>query len=331
MTMKALLCESFGPIAQLQIKELQDPVPLANQVLVNVAYAAVNFPDALMVQGLYQTKPPFPFSPGHEISGVICALGSDVKDFKIGDRIFCAPSYGGFAEKIAVDIDRVIPLPDSIPLAMGAAITLTYGTSLHALNNVAKLQAEETILILGASGGVGAAAIELANVIGAKVIACASSDLKLDFCKSLGAHESINYEKEDLKTRIKEITQQRGCDVVYDPVGGHYSEIALRSLAWRGRHLVVGFASGAIPKIPLNLALLSERNIMGVFWGDWIRRNPDLHLQNMDFIMELILQNKIKPIITKTFAFQDAVEAIEHLASRQAMGKVVVAINPDLF
>ena len=325
--MKALLCEAFGPIADLKIKEVADPTPAPQQVVIDVAYSSVNFPDALMVQGLYQTKPPFPFSPGHEISGIVSAVGSEVSHLKIGDRVFCAPSYGGFAEKIAVNAQLVIPLPGDISLEIGAAITLTYGTSFHALKNIAKVKALETVLILGASGGVGAAAIELSKVLGARVIACASSQEKLDFCRQLGSDELINYDTEDLKSKIKEFTQQKGCDVVYDPVGGKYAETALRGLGWRGRYLVVGFATGEIPKIPLNLALLSERNIMGVFWGDWVRRNPQEHVENMKYITQLISSKAINPVITKTFAFEDAAKAIEHLASRSAMGKVVVRIK----
>ena len=328
--MKAIICEKFGPIHDLKIKEVNIHQPKENEVLVDVAYAAVNFPDALMVQGLYQTKPPFPFSPGHEVSGIVSAIGTNVANLKIGDRIYCAPSYGGFAEQIIINSNLAIPLPDSISLKTAAALTLTYGTSWHALNNLAKLQKDETILILGASGGVGSAAIELAKHLGAKVIACASSDEKLEVCKQLGADEVINYDKEDLKARIRELTNQQGCNVVYDPVGGHYSEIALRSLSWRGRHLVVGFASGEIPKIPLNLALLSERHIIGVFWGDWVRRNPNDHIANMNYMMELIMQNKINPLITETFSFEDSVAAIEHLNSRKAVGKVVIQVNTQL-
>jgi len=328
--MKAIICEKFGPIHDLKIKEVNIPQPKENEVLVDVAYAAVNFPDALMVQGLYQTKPPFPFSPGHEVSGIVRAVGTNVENLKVGDRIYCAPSYGGFAEQIIINSNLAIPLPDSISLKTAAALTLTYGTSWHALNNLAKLQKDETILILGASGGVGSAAIELAKHLGARVIACASSDEKLEVCKQLGADEVINYDKEDLKARIRELTNQQGCNVVYDPVGGHYSEIALRSLSWRGRHLVVGFASGEIPKIPLNLALLSERHIIGVFWGDWVRRNPNDHIANMNYMMELIMQNKINPLITETFIFEDSVAAIEHLNSRKAVGKVVIQVNTQL-
>jgi NADPH:quinone reductase len=328
--MKALMCEKFGPIQDLKIREINLPTLQENEVLVDVAYAAVNFPDALMVQGLYQTKPPFPFSPGHEVSGIVRVIGSNVSHLKRGDRIFCAPSYGGFAEQIIIQSHQAIPLPESIHLKTAAALTLTYGTSWHALKNLAKLQKDEIVLVLGASGGVGSAAIELSKHLGAQVIACASSAEKLKVCKELGADHVINYEIEDLKTKIRELTQQKGCNVVYDPVGGKYAEIALRSLGWRGRHLVVGFASGEIPKIPLNLALLSERSIIGVFWGDWVRRNPDKHLESMNHMMELIMQKKINPLITETFQFADAVAAIEHLNSRKAIGKVVIEINGKL-
>jgi NADPH:quinone reductase len=328
--MQALICDSFGPINQLKIKEVSDPTPLPDQVVIDVAYAAVNFPDALVVQGLYQNKPPFPFSPGNEMSGVITALGSNIKDLKIGQRVFGYSSHGGFAQKLALDSHNVMPLPDSMSLAIGSAITLTYGTSLHALQNIAALKANETLLVLGASGGVGIAAVELAKIMGAKVIACVSTTEKAQFCKQMGADYTINYETEDLKARIKELTGDQGVQVVYDAVGGKHAETALRSLSWRGRFLVVGFASGEIPKIPLNLALLSERFIMGVFWGAWTRRNFQEHLQNMEKIGHWIKDGSLRPVITKTYPFEDSVQAIEHLASRKAMGKVVIEINANL-
>ena len=328
--MQALICNSFGPIHQLKIEEVPDPAPKPHQVVIDVAYAAVNFPDALVVQGLYQNKPPFPFSPGNEMSGVITALGTEVKHLHVGQRVFGYSSHGGFAQKIALDASNVMPLPDAMSLAIGSAITLTYGTSLHALQNIAKLQANETLLVLGASGGVGIAAVELAKIMGAQVIACVSTPEKGAFCKEMGADHVILYETEDMKSRIKDLTEGRGVNVVYDGVGGKHAEIALRSLSWRGRFLVVGFASGEIPKIPLNLALLSERNMMGVFWGEWTRRNFKEHLQNMDLISQWIKDGSLRPVITKTYPFEDAVQAIEHLASRSAMGKVVIEINANL-
>jgi NADPH2:quinone reductase len=328
--MQALICHAFGPIEQLKIESISDPTPLSNEVVIDIAYASVNFPDVLMAQGLYQTKPPFPFSPGHEISGVVSQVGSAINHLKVGQRVYCFANYGGFAEKIAVDANLVLPLPEDIPLDIAASITLTYGTSLHALRNIAKLQVGETLLVLGASGGVGMAAIEIAKMIGAHVIACVSSAQKAQFCRDVGADHIINYEEEDLRVRVKEITNGQGCHVVYDPVGGRYSEIALRNLTWRGRYLVVGFASGEIPKIPLNLALLSERSIMGVFWGEWVKRNFKEHIACMQYITKQIQNGSLKPKVTECFSFQNSIQAMEHLASRNAMGKVVIEINKNL-
>jgi NADPH2:quinone reductase len=328
--MKALVCESFGPIDQLKISEVQSPAVPAGKVLIKTSYAAVNFPDALIVQGLYQVKPPLPFSPGHEASGIIAGLGEGVTRFSLGDRVVCTPGFGAFAEEVICDENKVIPLPDTMSMKFGACLTLTYGTSYHALKNCGHLAKGETILVLGASGGVGSAAIELAKVMGARVIAAASTDEKLQVCKKLGADELINYETEDLKTRLKEITNGQGVDVVYDGVGGKYTEIALRSLGWRGRLLVVGFAAGEIPKIPLNLALLSERSIIGVFWGDWVRRNPQDHYENMQTLASWFAKGTIKPFISETYSLDQAKDAIKHLASRQALGKVAVEINPEI-
>lgn len=328
--MKALICESFGPIDQLKVLETPSPELSPGKVLIKISYAAVNFPDALIVQGLYQVKPPLPFSPGHEASGIVIGVGQGVTRFRSGDRVVFTPGFGAFAEEAICDENKVIPLPKNMSMKFGACLTLTYGTSFHALKNCAHLSNGETILILGASGGVGSAAIELAKVMGARVIAAASTDEKLQVCKNLGADELINYETEDLKTRLKEITNGQGVDVVYDAVGGKYTETALRSLGWRGRLLVVGFAAGEIPKIPLNLALLSERSIIGVFWGDWVRRNPQEHFESMQTLAGWFEQGKIKPLISETFSLDDAKDAIEHLASRKALGKVAIEINPEL-
>jgi NADPH2:quinone reductase len=328
--MKALVCESFGPIDQLKVVETPSPELSPGKVLIKISYAAVNFPDALIVQGLYQVKPPLPFSPGHEASGIVSAVGQGVTRFKVGDRVVFTPGFGAFAEEAICDENKVIPLPENMNMKFGACLTLTYGTSYHALKNCAHLKQGETILILGASGGVGSAAIELAKIIGAKVIAAASTDEKLQVCKKLGADELINYETEDLKTRLKDITNGNGVDVVYDAVGGKYSETALRSLGRRGRLLVVGFAAGEIPKIPLNLALLSERSIIGVFWGDWVRRNPQEHFENMKTLATWFEEGKIKPLISETYSLNNAKEAIKHLASRKALGKVAIEINPEI-
>jgi len=328
--MKAFVCESFGPIDQLKFKEIESPVPQDDEVVIKVSHASVNFPDSLMIQGLYQTKPEFPFSPGHEASGVITKLGKNVSKFKLGQRVMCTPGFGCFAEEVVCSQSKVTPLHDFISMKLGACLTLTYGTSYHALKNCANLKSGERILILGASGGVGSSAIEISKALGACVIAAASSDEKLTICKKLGADHLINYDKEDLKAQIKVITEGNGIDVVYDAVGGKYSETAMRALSWRGRFLVVGFASGEIPKIPLNLALLSERSIIGVFWGDWVRRNPDEHQKNMAHLSEWLIKGLIKPEVSQFFSFSQTIEAIQHLTSRNAIGKVVVQIDPTI-
>ena len=328
--MKALVCNSFGPIDQLELKEISSPTPSNTQVVIDVGYASVNFPDALIVQGLYQVKPTTPFTPGHELSGVISRIGSDVKNFKIGDRVVATPGIGGFAEKVAVEEVRVLPLPNKMNMQQGASLTLTYGTSLHALQNCGNLKSGEYLLILGAAGGVGIAAIEIAKAMGAIVIAAASSNEKLDFCKKSGADYVINYEVESIKERIQEITLGKGVDVVYDAVGGKFSETALRSLGWRGRFLVVGFAAGDIPKIPLNLALLSERSIIGVFWGEWVRRNPNGHKTNMELLAKWFEEKRINPPVSSNYPLSQAKDAIQFLASRSAVGKVVVEINSDI-
>lgn len=325
--MKALVCNSFGPISQLELKEIALPTPSNTQVVIDISYASVNFPDALIVQGLYQVKPPTPFTPGHELSGVISNIGKDVKNFKIGDRVVATPGIGGFAESVVVEEARVLHLPKAMNMQEGASLTLTYGTSLHALKNSANLQPGEFVLILGAAGGVGIAAVEITKAMGAIVIAAASSTEKLEFCKKSGADFLINYEQESIKERIQEITSGKGVDVVYDAVGGKYSETALRTLGWRGRFLVVGFAAGDIPKIPLNLALLSERSIIGVFWGDWVRRNPDGHKANMELLATWFDEKKISPPVCACYPLSKVKDAIEHLASRAAVGKVVVEIN----
>lgn len=328
--MKALVCEKFGPINALNFIEIETPEPLDNQIQIEVAYASVNFPDALIVQGLYQVKPSTPFVPGHELAGVVTKIGAKVKSFKLGDRVVATPGIGGFGEKVCVDELKAFHLPSKMSMEQGASLTLTYGTSLHALQNCANLQRGETVLILGASGGVGIAAIEIAKQMGAKVIAAASTPEKLAFCKKVGADELINYESENIKDRIQAITNGNGINVVYDAVGGKYSEPALRSLTWRGRFLVVGFAAGEIPKIPLNLALLSERNIMGVYWGDWVRRNPEKHKENMELLSKWFASGNITPPVNSVYQFNQAKEAIIHLASRKATGKVVVEINKDI-
>ena len=322
--MKALFCQQFGPIENLVVTEVPAPSLAPGKVLIDVKAASLNFPDALMVQGLYQVKPPTPFVPGAEYAGVVAAVGEGVTHVKAGDHVMAFTGWGGFAEQAVADAMRVSPMPPTMSFAQGASFVLTYATSHHALKDVAKLQAGETLLILGASGGVGTSAIQLAKITGATVIAAASSDDKLALCKSLGADHLVNYSHDDWRDQLNAIVGKKGVDVVYDAVGGPYAEPALRSLGWRGRYLVVGFAAGDIPKIPLNLALLKERQILGVYWGDSVAANPNGHLANMRELGEWFAAGKIAPSITESVGLDGARDALTRMASRQAMGKIVV-------
>src|SRR3954469_21927578 len=274
MAMKAVLCKQFGPPESLVVEELPSPKPGAGEVVVSVKAASVNFPDYLIIQNKYQFKAPLPFSPGSELAGVVKEVGPGVSGARPGDRVIAFTTYGAFAEEVKTEAARLLPLPQGMDFVTGAAFLLTYATSDHALRDRAALKAGETLLVLGAAGGVGLAAIEIGKALGARVIAAASDDDKLAVCRAHGADELINYSSQDLRERIKEITAGKGVDVIYDPVGGPYSEPAFRSIAWRGRLLVVGFAAGDIPKLPLNLALLKGASIVGVFWGDFARREP---------------------------------------------------------
>lgn len=322
--MKALMCHAFGPIDSLRVEERPSPVPGPGQVLVDVKAAAINFPDALIVQGLYQVKPALPFSPGAELAGVVTALGEGVKRLQVGDRVIAAVGHGAFAEQCLADAAQVLPLLPGMDFDLGAAFVLTYGTSLHALRRIAALQAGETLLVLGAAGGVGLAAIEIAKAMGARVIAAASSAAKLELCRKVGADETIDYSSEDLRKRVDALTGGKGADVVYDPVGGALAEAALRATAWRGRYLVVGFASGEIPKMPLNLALLMERAVLGVFWGAAVRRDPGALLADMKQLAQWFAEGKVRPVISERVSLDGAAAAIQRLAGRQAMGKIVV-------
>ena len=322
--MKALQCKAYGPIDTLEVVDVPSPTPGPGQVLIDVKAASVNFPDALIVQGLYQFKPPVPFSPGSELAGVVKAVGEGVKNVKEGDRVIASTGHGAFAQEALAEAARVMPLLPDMDFDLGASFILTYGTSLHGLQTCARLQPNETVLVLGAAGGVGIAAIEIAKAMGARVIAAASTQEKLDLCKRVGADELINYNEQDLRKRVDEITGKNGVDVVYDAVGGSYSEPALRATAWRGRFLVVGFANGEIPRLPLNLALLKERSIVGVFWGDAMRRDPAQHVTNMKLLARWYAEGKVKPVISERVGLADAKGAIQRLANRQAMGKIVV-------
>jgi NADPH2:quinone reductase len=322
--LRAVLCKELGPPEKLVVEQVPSPRPGKGQVVISVKAAGVNFPDTLIIQGKYQFKPEPPFSPGGEVAGVIKEIGEGVTRVKPGDRVIVASTHGGFAEEMAADADRVIAMPDAMEFVPASAFILTYGTSYHGLKDRAKLASGETLLVLGASGGVGLAAIQLGKAMGAKVIAAASSAAKLQVCRASGADELINYASDDLRARIKAITDGRGVDVVYDPVGGRYSEPALRDTAWNGRFLVVGFAAGDIPKVPLNLPLLKGCSIVGVFWGAFTRAEPDNNRRNNEELMQLYLAGKIKPHIHATYPLERAAEALNEVLNRRVSGKVVL-------
>ena len=322
--MKAVLCKELGPPEKLVVEQVPSPRAGKGQVVVSVKAAGVNFPDTLIIQGKYQFKPEPPFSPGGEVAGVIKEIGEGVTGVKPGDRVIAASTYGGFAEEMLADADKVIAMPDAMEFVPASAFVLTYGTSYHGLKDRAQLKAGETLLVLGASGGVGLAAIQLGKTMGARVIAAASSDAKLQVCKENGADELINYASEDLRARVKVITAGRGVDVVYDPVGGPYSEPALRDMAWKGRFLVVGFAAGDIPKVPLNLPLLKGCSIVGVFWGAFTRAEPENNRRNNDELMQLYIAGKLKPHIHATYPLERAAEALNEVLNKRVSGKVVL-------
>jgi len=311
----------------LVVEDVPSPDLSEGQVLISVKACGVNFPDTLIIQGKYQFKPDLPFSPGGEVSGVIKAVGDGVTNVSVGDRVIAFSTWGGFAEELAVDANRLIKMSDKMEFEKASAFILTYGTSYHALKDRANIQPGETLLVLGASGGVGLAAIQLGKAMGARVIAAASTKEKLDVCAANGADELINYSSEDLRARVKEITQGAGVDVIYDPVGGPLSEKALRDMSWRGRFLVVGFAVGEIPKVPLNLALLKGCSIVGVFWGDFTRREPALNDANNQELMRLFEAGKISPHIHKVYPLAQASEALNELLDKKVSGKVVLSTS----
>lgn len=322
--MKAVLCKQHGLPETLVVEEVPSPVPGPKQVLIAVKACGVNFPDTLIIQNLYQFKPPLPFSPGGELAGVVKAVGEGVKHLQVGQPVLAFTGWGGFAEEVLADARQVVPLPPGLDMAVAAAFMMTYGTSFHALKDRAQLQAGETLLVLGAAGGVGLAAIELGKKMGARVIAAASTADKLAVCREHGADELINYECEDLRERIKALTDGKGVDVIYDPVGGKYAEPALRSIAWKGRYLVVGFAAGDIPKIPLNLALLKGCAILGVFWGDFAAREPQANMGNGMQLFQWLMQGELKPHISQRYPLEKAGEALRALMERKVTGKVVL-------
>ncbi|MDB4961366.1 MAG: putative Zn-dependent oxidoreductase [Myxococcales bacterium] len=315
--------ELTGP-ASLRVDEVPDPSVSAGQVLIEVKACGVNFPDVLLTKGMYQFKPTPPFSPGGEAAGIVRAVGAGVTSLAVGDRVAATMVYGAFAEQIVVPELAVVKLPDAVGFEVGAATLLTYATTYHALVDRAALRSGETLLVLGAAGGVGIAAVELGAMFGAKVIAAASTDDKLAFCREHGASEVINYSSEDLKDRIKALTGGTGVDVVYDPVGGSLAEAALRGTAWQGRYLVVGFASGDIPKIPLNLVLLKGCQIIGVFWGSFAMREPAKNRAHAEAIFAAVAAGKLTPAIDAVLPFAEAGEALGRLDRRHVKGKLVL-------
>ena len=325
--MKALLCKEFGPAEKLVVEEVAPIEAGEGQVVIETKACSVNFPDTLIIEGKYQFKPDHPFTPGADVSGIIKKVGKGVTHTSVGDRVLAIIVWGGFAEEVAVDEKQLIPLPQNVDFIPAAASALTYATSYYALKDRASLQAGETLLVLGAAGGVGLAAVELGKMMGAKVIAAASNDEKLAVCRQYGADEVVNYSTENMKDRVRALTQGQGVDVVYDPIGGPYSELALRNMAWKGRFLVVGFSNGEIPRIPLNLALLKGCSIIGVFFGDFVRRDPQSSTQNFQQLLTWISEGKLKPFVSATYPLAEAASAIKHVADRKVKGKVVVVMD----
>lgn len=323
--MKAMICRAFAPVAEaLTLEELPDPEPGSRQVVIDVKACGVNFPDVLIVQGKYQFVPPLPFSPGGEVAGVVRAVGEKVEGISPGDRVAAVVPWGGFSDTLVTETSNVAPIPDGMDFETAASLTLTYGTAMHALIDRAAVQPGESVLILGAAGGVGTASIQVARALGAKVIAAASTESKLELCRSLGADETINYADEDLKKRAKALTGGQGADVVVDSVGADFAEPALRATAWNGRYLVIGFAAGDIPKLPLNLVLLKGCAVVGVFWGSFVAREPARHRAHMEQLAAWSAEGRIAPAITARYPLAEATQALLDMADRKVRGKVVL-------
>ena len=330
--MRAILCKDYGPPESLVLEDIESPTTGENDVVIKVHNAAVNYPDILVIQNLYQIKPPLPFSPGGEISGEVIASGDKVDTLKIGDRVMAVIGTGGFREEIAVPAALCMPIPDSLDFKIAAAMGLTYGTSYHALKDRARIQAGETLFIMGASGGVGLAAVELGKSMGARVIAAASSEDKLQVCRDHGADDTLLYktgglspdEQKAFSEEVKNLTDGKGVNVVYDAIGGDYAEPAVRAMAWGGRYLVVGFVAGYIPKIPLNLTLLKGTSLVGVFWGRFNAEQPKDARQNIIELIGMLQDGKIKPHISGVYPLEDAAKALTQMADRKVTGKLVV-------
>lgn len=325
--MKAVLCKAFGPPETLVVEEVSSPEIKKNEVLLDVHAAGINFPDTLIIEGKYQFKPPFPFSPGGEAAGVIRAVGEKVSHLKVGDRVMALTGWGSCAEQVAVPAYNVLPMPEAMDFSTAAAFSMTYGTAIHALTQRGALQEGEILLVLGASGGVGLAAIEIGKAMGARVIAAASSAEKLAVALQAGADELINYHDEDIRERLKALTKGQGVDVIIDPVGGDLFATVFRSIAWNGRMLVIGFASGDIPSLPANLPLLKGAAVVGVFWGAFAQRQPQDNLRNFQQLFAWYGQGKLKSLVSQTFSLENTAAAISTLSARKAVGKLVIQVR----
>jgi|SRR5581483_714891 len=322
--MKALLCTRHGTPDDLEVAEIPDPIAAPGEAVVRISAAALNFFDTLIIANKYQTKPALPFSPAAEFAGIVEDVGSGVTSVKAGDRVIGCLTHGAAREKIAAPAGKLIKIPDGLDFDRAAGLCVTYGTTFHALKDRAGLRSGETLAVLGASGGAGLAAVELGKLMNAQVIACASSDEKLAFARQHGADAGINYANDDLKEALRRLTGGRGADVIYDPVGGRYSEAALRSIAWQGRFLVVGFAAGEIPKLPLNLVLLKGCDVVGVFWGSWMDRDPVGHRANTEQLLGWCVQGKLSSHIHAVYPLAEGPAALKAIAARQVMGKVIL-------
>lgn len=328
--MKALICHKYGPIDTMRVRTVPNPTPKPNEIVVDVAYAPVSWPDVLIVQGLYQVNPPLPFIPGHEFSGVISKIGVAVKSCKVGDRVFVGCGTGAIVQQALVHEKAIKKLAPNIRLDHAACLSVTYSTALHGLKDLGQLQEGNTVLVLGASGGTGSAAVEIAKVMGAQVIAAAGSEEKLEYCRDIGADFCINYNTENLQEQVKKFTEGKGVNFVFDTVGDQYAEPAFRSLAFRGKYLSVGFAAGEIPKIPLNLALLKERSIIGVYNIASIKAGlQEIHI-NYGILLNWLAQGKLLPKITARYPLDQATDALQFASSRKSTGKVMIDVNPEL-
>jgi NADPH2:quinone reductase len=325
--MRALVCKAYGPPESLVIEEWESPAPGPGQVMIDVVAAGINFPDVLVVAGKYQVKTPPPFIPGNEATGIVAALGEGARRFAIGDRVIVTTRGGAFADQCVADEHATAALPDEFDFDQGAGFAVTYGTAYHAFRQCAGLEAGQTVLVLGAAGGTGSAAVELAATMGARVIAAASDADKLGFARDAGAHETIDYGTVSLRDAVDDLTGGTGVDVVFDPVGGELAEQAFRSLAWHGRYLVIGFASGTIPSFAGNIALLKEASVTGVWWGTWLAKHPEQHLANVRELAALIEDGKLKPRVTETYPLEDYAAAFRSITERRARGKVILRLR----